>query len=267
MHIVRDDHSLRGRRALGLRLAPRADGPGPSVLASLDAEGALTGLDVLAGDEAVAAALAGPPALVVVDQPLVIANERGQRDLERLLSWCDAPTLPISRARLAALFGGARGEAVAALAPPSAALAECPPDLVLRVLAWEALHAPAADLAEFRERWLGLRAPRYRPPAVGTGRGRPEGLLPAWRLLAGVVDMGGWSPAGADERAVAADAARLDAIACAHAAWRAVTGRAGFVVARSGDGAVAVLPAGAHLAERLEVNAERLRAGPPRTPA
>ena len=34
------------------------------------------------------------PALVVVDAPLVVPNESGQRDVERILAWCDVPAFP-----------------------------------------------------------------------------------------------------------------------------------------------------------------------------
>ena len=51
--------------------------------------------------------------------------------------------------------------------------------------------------------------------------------LAAWRLLSGVVDLGGWAPGPpADDWAAIADAARVNAICCAYAALRHVRGSA-----------------------------------------
>ena len=248
-------------RAVGLHLMPlitEIDGRRPSVLATLDEDARLTSLERLDSDAAIATAIGQGPALVCVDQPLVIGNLQGQRALEQLLSWCDAPTLPISVSRLESLYGGCRGVQLAdQLAGGDLTLAEAFPDLTLRQLIWEYEHPGPIDLERYRGRWLNLRAPKYRPK--GAGRARTPGLLPAWEILARVIDMNGWTPGAAgDDWDAIADAAKLDAIICAHAAWRALRGHNAHRTVRCADGALAVIATGPNLAERLEIHAERM---------
>ena len=130
---------------------------------------------------------------------------------------------------------------------------------MLRQIAWERDHppgAPAIDLLDYRTAWIGVRAPVFRPK--GTGRARPDGTLAAWRLLDGVVDLGGWAPAPpADDWAAIADAARVDAICCAYAALRTVRGSA--VSIETGGGSRLTLPADGNLASRVAMTLERLR--------
>jgi hypothetical protein len=167
----------------------------------------------------------------------------------------------VSTRRLETVFGGARGVGLAGrLARGGRRALEALPDHVLRQIAWEAGHpadAPAIDLADYRTAWLGVRAPRYRPK--GVGRARPEGVREAWRLLAGVVDLDGWTPTGSpgDWEAIA-DAARIDAICCAYAGLRLQQGR-GVVIGDAEHGAMA-LPVDANLRGRLAATLERLRA-------
>jgi hypothetical protein len=129
-------------------------------------------------------------------------------------------------------------------------------------LLWEREHPPGAPplpLADYRARWLPLRPPEYRPK--GAGRAKAAGLLPAHRLLAEVVDLAGWAPApAADDWGAIADAACLDAIACAYAAWRHATrGAEASVTVGTPERGMAVLPADENLKSRLALNLERLR--------
>ncbi len=138
---------------------------------------------------------------------------------------------------------------------------ETVPDQVLRQIIWEQTHpadAPPIDLAEYRAAWLGVRAPLYR--AKGAGRARPEGTLAAWRLLAGVLDLGGWTPDATpdDDWAAIDDAARIDALCCAYAGLR-WQGSAGHVaIGAMGLGRM-VLPADANLRARVTLTLDRLR--------
>lgn len=234
-----------------------------SAVAVLDGAAHLVSLRLVGDDDAVIAALPHDAAVVAVDAPLAVPGERGQRDVERVLAWCDIPAFPVSGARLTQVHGGARG---VALHPRLAAwprVVEALPDQLLRQLAWEREHppgSPALALGEYRARWLGLRPPAYRPK--GPGRARPAGLAPAHALLAGVLDLRGWTPAPAagDDWAALADAARLDALASAYLALR---------LARGGDAETVsvgtpargeiVLAADASLRARVAVNLERLR--------
>ncbi len=141
-------------------------------------------------------------------------------------------------------------------------MVETLPGHVLRQLLWEREHplgAPPLPLADYRALWLPLRPPEYRPK--GAGRARPAGLLPAHRLLAEVVDLGGWVPAAdTDDWGAIHDAACLDAIACAYAAWRLqALGDAASVTVGTPERGLVVLPADANLRDRLALNLERLR--------
>ena len=239
------------------------DTPRRSAVARLDADGCLTALDLAGPDEEVVALLAGHDAsILAVDAPLEVPNESGRRDVEAVLAWCDIPAFPVSRRRLGTVHGGARGVALApALTRPGRALVEALPDQVLRQIAWEREHppdAPPMDLAEYRAAWIGVRAPVYRPK--GTGRARPDGTLAAWRLLADVIDLGGWAPAPpADDWAAIADAARIDALCCAYAARR-MSGGGSWVSIGTGGGSQLTLPADANLRARVGATLARLRA-------
>lgn len=246
---------------LGLHLQQSldlVDTPRPSTLAELDAEGALVRLDHLVTDADILDSIGAGPGLVAVDAPLAVPNESGQRDVERLLAWCDIPVFPVSRRRLQQVHRGLRGVAlVAALSAPEVELAETSPDVALRELAWE--EAPGAlELAEYRVRWIAERPPAYRPK--GPGRAKPAGIVDAHALLARHVDLHGWVPAESpDDWAAIRDAAVLDAIACAYVAWRAVhqPGR----VLRIGTAELGemLLPVDGNLAARIAVNLERMR--------
>lgn len=237
--------------------------PRRSAVAVLDGDARLVALRLADDDDAVIAAVAPEAAVVAIDAPLAVPQERGQRDVERVLAWCDIPAFPVAGARLARVHGGARG---VALAPRLAAwprVVEALPDQVLRQLAWERAHppgVPAPSLADYRAGWLGLRPPGYR--AKGPGRARPARFAPAHALLAGVLDLDGWAPdpAPADDWAALADAARLDALACAYLALRlAREGASGTVTVGTPARGEIVLAAGASLRERVGVNLERLR--------
>jgi predicted nuclease with RNAse H fold len=235
--------------------------PRRSAVARLDARGRLEGLDLAAEDAEIAAAVPPGARWVCVDAPLAVENEGGRRDPERVLAWCDVPVFPVSRRRLATVYGGARGVAVAAaLEAPGREVLETVPDLVLRELEWEHAHPPAdppMDLAEYRPAWLGARAPAYRPK--GAGRARPAGFARALELLAGVIDLGGWSPAAGDVWEALHDAARLDALCCAYAALRLARGEGSVTLGDARRGRVA-FPADANLRGRAELTVRRLAA-------
>jgi predicted nuclease with RNAse H fold len=248
----------------GLHLLAHLDlvsSPRRSVVARLDQEGRLRALEE-AGDDAevLARVEAQGVSLIVVDAPLAVQGAGGRRDVEVVLSWCDVPSFPVSAKRLETVFGGARGVVLAGrLGEGGRRVVESLPDHVLRQIAWEAGRpegAPSIDLADYRAAWLGVRAPRYRPK--GVGRARPEGVMEAWRLLARVVDMDGWTPAAApDDWEAIADAARIDAICCAYAGLRLERGTA-VVLGDAERGAMAV-PVDANLRARLGATLERLR--------
>lgn len=244
------------------------DTPRPSVVAVMNDTGRLIGLERAADDASVLAALEAVPALalVAVDAPLAVPNDRGQRDLERVMAWCDAPVFPASRERLVKVHGALRGADLAPALDGTAAGGawEASPDQVLRQIAWEREHpadAPALDLAEYRALWPARRAPVYRPK--GPGRARPAGVAPAWELLAGAVDLDGWIPSGGgDDWSAIDDAACLDAIACAYAALRALRGDGPGGAVRLGDARVGriLVPADANLAGRIDLTVQRMRA-------
>ena len=234
--------------------------PRPSVVVELDADGALARLESAAETAAVAAAIGADPAIVVVDAPLAVPTERGQRDVERILAWCDVPAFPVSRARLTSVHGGLRGvDLVEALASTVTA-AETHPDLVLRLLMWEDDGGGAPiDLADYRARWLGVRAPRYRPK--GPGRATIAGIVAVTAILARHVDLGGWTPTASDDDwGPIRDAAILDAIICAYVAHRSIhTPKATLTIGTRARGRM-VLPVDANLRGRLEATVARLSA-------
>ncbi|MGD9694822.1 MAG: hypothetical protein AB7V42_04070 [Thermoleophilia bacterium] len=244
----------------GVHLLQRVDaldGPLRSAVARLDGDGTLLALDLARGDEEILSLLEGV-ARLTVDAPLVAPRRTGRRDAEAVLAWCDVPAFPVARDRLVAVTGGMRGVDLAAALAAGRAVAEALPDQVLRQIAWERAHppdAPPLDLADYRAAWPAVRAPAYRPR--GAGRGRASGLLPAWDLLAGVLDLGGWAPDPADAAAVADDAARLDALCCGYAALRAEAGTA-VMLGTPAAGLLAV-PADANLRARIELTLWRLR--------
>jgi len=237
--------------------------PRPSCVAGLDADGGL-GLLTLAGtDDELVAAVPDGVRVVAVDAPLVVPNAAGQRPVEQLLAWLDAPAFPNSVTRLAQVYGGLRGvDLRERLAGHAARLVEALPELILRELAWEAGHPPnaaALPLADYRAAWLGVRAPRYRPK--GRGRARAAGRAPAAALLAGVIDLAGWLPvADPDDWQAIADAARLDALACAYAAWRLLTMPEQTLLLGDPAAPLAV-PADANLRARAGLHVARLAGG------
>jgi len=252
---------------LGLHLLQTMDqiaSPRRSVLARVDEAGRVMSLDTAGSDAEVVALVAAAEAdSLVADAPFEVPNEDGRRDVETVLAWCDVPTFPVSAHRLARVFGGARGVALApALTEAAGAVRETVPDQVLRQIIWEQTHpadAPPIDLAEYRAAWLGVRAPVYR--AKGAGRARPEGTLVAWRLLSEVLDLGGWTPdaAPADDWAAIDDAARIDALCCAYAGVRWQGSEGHVAIGAMGLGRM-VLPADANLRARVALTLDRMRA-------
>lgn len=241
---------------LGLHLTQRIGSGRPSVLVGLDERGRMLGVDRAGPDAEILALLDGAEAdALVVDAPLVVPSERGRRDVEAVLSWCDVPAFPVAALRLRQVTGGTRAADLApGLARPGRTLIEALPDQVLRQIAWERSHplgSPPIDLGDYRAAWIGVRAPAYRPK--GSGRARPEGVRAAWDLLAGVVDMGGWHPGGD----AADDAAVLDALCCAYAGLRLARGEA-VVVGTPERGRVA-MPADANLRARVALTLARLQ--------
>lgn len=250
---------------LGIHLVAHlalVDSPRRSVLARLDPDARLTALEEAGPDQEIAALVAASGAgLVVADAPLEVPPGGGRRDAEAVLAWCDVTAFPVSRRRLETVHGGARGVALLpALAAGGRRALEALPDQVLRQIVWERDHppgGPAMDLARYREAWLGVRPPRYRPK--GEGRARPAGTAEAWRILAEAVDLGGWAPRpDPDDWGAIADAAVIDAVLCAYAGLRLQRGEA-VLVGAPGRGQVAV-PAGADLRARVEATTIRLRA-------
>ena len=211
-------------RALGIHLLQSIDlidTPRRSIVVEVTPDGAVSQILAVASVEEIVAAVGAHPALVVVDAPLVVPNQTGQRDVERILAWCDVPAFPVSQTRLDSVFGGARGVALASQVSAQVELHETHLDLALRVAMWEqATDDALVDLADYRARWLGLRAPRYRPK--GAGRARPEGILAAAGVLAHVIDLQGWVPdLSGDDWTLINDAAVVDAMVCAWVAHRA----------------------------------------------
>jgi predicted nuclease with RNAse H fold len=252
--------------ACGIHLMPVMDAigtPRPSCLAGLDAGGALVELTCVDTDDQLLAGVPATARVIAVDAPLVVANASGQRPVEQLLSWLDVPVFPNSISRLTQIYGGLRGVGLRArLAAGGAAVVEALPELVLREVAWEAGHPatePQLPLAEYREAWLGVRAPRYRPK--GRGRARPAGRAPAAALLAGVIDLGAWLPiADPDDWQAIADAARLDALACAYTGWRLVADPDHTLLLGDRTAPLAV-PADANLRARADLHLARLARG------
>lgn len=234
--------------------------PRPSCVAGVDADGVLCLLTLVDTDDQLLSAVPEGARVLAVDAPLVVDNPTGQRAPEHLLAWLDAPAFPNSITRLTQLYGGLRGVGLRdRLAARAGRLVEALPELVLRELAWEARHPPSdppLELAEYRAAWLGMRAPRYRPK--GRGRALPAGRAPAAALLAGVMDLGGWLPvAEPDDWQAIADAARLDAMACAYAAWRLATRPQATLLL--GDPSVPLaIPADANLRARADLHLARL---------
>jgi predicted RNase H-like nuclease len=232
-------------------------------VAVVDGADRLEALADAADDDEVVAALPGDALALVVDAPLAVPNETGRRDAEAVLAWCDVPAFPVSLARLRRVHGGARGvELAPRLEAPGRSLAETLPDLVLRELLWEREHppgAPALPLDEYRAAWIRVRPPAYRPK--GAGRARPEGVRAAWAILSEALDLGGWAPAGRDDWAAIADAARIDALCCAYAALRAVReGGRWSVTLGTPERGIVTAPADANLRERVALHLSRLRA-------
>jgi len=236
--------------------------PRPSVVAELDADGRLTGLTECGPDDAVLTAVGDAPGVLAVDAPLAVPNTAGRRDAETVLAWLDVPVFPTSRRRLEQLAGGVRGETLLpGLGAAARTVVEAVPDLVLRELAWEADHPPdaaALDLVDYREAWLSVRAPRYRPK--GAGRAHPQGLRAAHAVLTRVVDFGGWTPGRDGDWGSIADAAVLDAVACAYTALRLGTAPGRCLVLGTPERGVIAAPADANLLGRAAINLERLRA-------
>lgn len=250
--------------AYGLHLNPFLTGEPAgacSVLAEIDDRGILSRLDDVSADS-VPGIVAGTTGLMLVDQPLAIPDGAGRRDVETVLAWLDHPTLPVSRRRMEQLHGGVPGEglAQALAAERGLEVAECLPDLVLRQIVWEQAGSSDApvDLAAYREAWLGCRAPRFRGRrGAGASAG---GVVQAWRLLASVVDLAGWAPVPSPTPAqVDADAARVDAVACAYAAHRALRTPERSLCIGTPERGRLVTPADAHLTARAAVHLERLR--------
>jgi predicted nuclease with RNAse H fold len=235
--------------------------PRRSAVAVVDLEGRLRALDLAADDDDLLGRIPAGADWVVVDAPLAVPNETGRREVETVLSWCDVPAFPVSARRLAQVHGGARGPGLAAgLARPGRTVRETLPELVLREIAWERDHPPGAapmDLADYRAAWLGVRPPAYRPK--GRGRARPAGLLPAWELLSGVLDLGGWVPAGGDDWQSLHDAARLDALCCAYAGLRLARGEHAVSIGSDALGHL-TFPADANLRGRVGITLRRLGA-------
>jgi len=252
--------------ACGIHLMPVLDAigsPRPSCLAGLDADGVLVELTCVDTDDELLAGLPPSARVIAVDAPLVVENATGQRPVEQLLAWLDVPAFPNSIGRLTQIYGGLRGVGLRArLAARGAGVVEALPDLVLRELAWEAAHPPTEPqlpLAAYREAWLGVRAPRYRPR--GRGRAVPAGRAPAAALLAGVIDLGGWLPvADPDDWQAIADAARLDALACAYAGWHLLADPDHTLLLGDRAAPLAV-PADPNLRARADLHIARLAGG------
>lgn len=234
--------------------------PRPSVVVELDAGRTLARLEMASQTSAIAAAIGADPAIVVVDAPLAVPNERGQRDVERILAWCDAPAFPVSRARLAKVHGGLRGVDLAERLPSTVTVAETHPDVVLRLLMWEDGGGGAPiDLLDYRARWLGIRAPVYRPK--GPGRATITGIVTVSAILARHVELGGWTATESDDDwGPIRDAAILDAIICAYVAHRSIhTPEATLTIGTRTRGRM-LLPVDSNLRGRLEATVARLSA-------
>jgi predicted nuclease with RNAse H fold len=238
------------------------DTPRPSCVASLDGTGRLCRVEFAVGDDDLLAAIPDGVCVAAIDAPLVVANTVGQRAAEHLLAWLDAVAFPNSTDRLERLYGGLRGVILRdALITRAERVVETLPDLVLRELLWEQSH-PASDdaleLAEYRSEWLGVRPPRYRPK--GRGRATAAGLAAAAAILEAAMDLGDWTliPDPDDWQAIA-DAACLDAVACAYTAWRLATAPGRTLLMGDLQTPLAI-PADANLRARAELHRARLGA-------
>ena len=229
-------------------------------MVELDAAGMIMRVVPIATVAEIVDAIGAEPALVVVDAPLVVPNDSGQRDVERILAWCDVPAFPVSRGRLAKVHGGSRGVAFGGDLPLGVTAIETHPDLVLRLLMWEdATGGAPIDLADYRAQWLGLRPPTYRPK--GPGRANPAGIVAIAAMLARHVDLAGWTPTAPEgDWGPIRDAAILDAVVCAYVAHRAVyTPRDALTIGTPSRGQM-LIPVDANLRGRLEATVARLAA-------
>ncbi len=228
------------------------------MVVELDADGALTRVEAASQTAEIVSAVGPDPAVVVADAPLAVANDSGQRAVERILAWCDVPAFPVSRVRLENVHGGLRGVELAQALPPTVAAVETHPDLALRLLMWEdAGGGVPIDLGDYRERWLGIRAPTYRPK--GPGRATPAGIAAVTALLARHVDLCGWTPTASDDDwGPIRDAAILDAIVCAYVAHRSIhMPEAALTIGTPSRGQMLV-PVDVNLRARLEATVARL---------
>ena len=250
-------------RTLGLHLVQPVDlvdTPRRSVVVELDVHRAVTAITAVATIDEIVEAIGAEPALVVVDAPLVVPNDSGQRDVERILAWCDVPAFPVSRGRLLKVHGGLRGVELSRELPPSVTAIETHLDLALRLLMWEDAGGGASiDLAEYRAQWLGLRAPTYRPK--GPGRANPAGIIAVAAILARHVDLAWWTPTARDDDwGPIRDAATLDAIICAYVAYRAVHQPEATLTIGTPSRAQMRVLVDANLRNRLEATVVRLSA-------
>lgn len=237
------------------------ESPRLSALVELGEDGSLSkvGMHRSVGD--IVQAVGPAPAIVAIDAPLVVTNDEGRRDLEHLLHWCDVPVFPVSRRRLQTVFGGHRGAELVDQSPRNAILVETPPDLVLRQFMWhERRPQRPLDLAVYRTEWIGLRPPAFRPK--GAGRARGQGIPHVHQLIGRHVDLAGWAPhPSPDDWQAIADAAVLDAAACAWVARTAITAPEQTLRLGPEVSGYPLIVADDNLRERLVVNADRLRSG------
>lgn len=252
-------------RAIGIHLNPelrRDDPPGRSAVAEIAPDGRLAGVQMCRSDAEIRMAVGDAPALVVIDAPIAVpADAMGRREVEHVLAWLDIPAFPVTATRLEKVHGGARGPALVDGLPPGHVAVEGLPDHVIRQLMWEREHpmgAPPMGLADYRAAWLDVRPPSFRPRG---GRARNDGLAPARDVLALGCDLANWpAPDRTGDLADLDEAAAIDAVACAITAHRCLHGPPDSW-ARIGtpDRGVVVVPAGADLIDRAQVNIARLR--------
>ncbi|MBE0447672.1 MAG: DUF429 domain-containing protein [Actinobacteria bacterium] len=82
-------------------------------LAAIDGDGRLVGVGLAATDDEILSFVhkhAGDSCAVGIDAPLIVANESGQRPVERLLIVLGTPAYPANRNLFARVYGGIRGE-------------------------------------------------------------------------------------------------------------------------------------------------------------